>query len=59
MLPQIAAAALLFADKALAQNVTFQDHTNTILRVDNGTYGPAIEEVHYCTICTLSHHEQH
>ncbi|SMR63184.1 unnamed protein product [Zymoseptoria tritici ST99CH_3D1] len=47
MLPQIAAAALLFADKALAQNVTFQDHTNTILRVDNGTYGPAIEEVHY------------
>ncbi|MCJ1306688.1 hypothetical protein MMC25_000331 [Agyrium rufum] len=27
--------------------VTYQDSSSTILRVDNGTYGPAIEEVHY------------
>lgn len=28
-------------------HVTYQDTNGTILRSDNGTYGPAIEEVHY------------
>lgn len=37
----------LLASQAVAQNITYQSHTDTILRVDNGTYGPAIEEVHY------------
>ncbi|KAI4768521.1 hypothetical protein E4T44_14437, partial [Aureobasidium sp. EXF-8845] len=32
---------------ALAQQVTFQNSSSTILRVDNGTYGPEIEEYHY------------
>lgn len=32
---------------ALAQ-VTYQNSSGTRLRVDNGTYGPDIEEVHYC-----------
>ncbi|KID98385.1 major royal jelly protein, partial [Metarhizium majus ARSEF 297] len=27
--------------------ITFQNTSNTILRVDNGSYGPAIEEAHY------------
>lgn len=40
-------AGALLAGQAVSQNITYQDHTNTILRVDNGTYGPAIEEVHY------------
>ena len=31
---------------SLAQ-ITFQNSTGTILRVDNGSYGPVIEEVHY------------
>jgi len=31
---------------AIAQ-VTYQNSSSTILRTDNGTYGPAIEEVHY------------
>ena len=31
---------------ALAQ-VTFQNSSGTILRVDNGSYGPVIEEYHY------------
>lgn len=35
-----------FAATSLAQ-VTFQNSSDTILRVDNGTYGPAIEEVQY------------
>lgn len=30
---------------SLAQGVTFQDASNTMLRVDNGTYGPPFEEV--------------
>ena len=30
---------------SLAQGVTFQNSSNTKLRVDNGTYGPLIEEV--------------
>lgn len=37
---------LLAAPTTLGQ-VTFQNSSQTILRVDNGTYGPAIEEVHY------------
>ncbi|EME47134.1 hypothetical protein DOTSEDRAFT_69183 [Dothistroma septosporum NZE10] len=41
-----ALTALLAAGSALAQ-VTYQNHSQTILRVDNGTYGPEIEEVHY------------
>ncbi|KAL9108202.1 MAG: hypothetical protein Q9227_006939 [Pyrenula ochraceoflavens] len=35
-----------FASLVLSQ-VTFQDSSQTILRVDNGTYGPPLEEVHY------------
>jgi hypothetical protein len=27
--------------------VTLQEHSKTILRVDNGTFGPRLEEVHY------------
>ncbi|KAF2162025.1 hypothetical protein M409DRAFT_69272 [Zasmidium cellare ATCC 36951] len=38
--------ALLLAGSALAQ-VTYQNHSQTIVRVDNGTYGPEVEEVHY------------
>ena len=38
---------LTCACNALAQ-VTFQNSSGTRLRVDNGTYGPEIEEVHYC-----------
>lgn len=37
----------LLASQSVAQNITYQSQTDTILRVDNGTYGPAIEEVHY------------
>jgi len=35
------------ATASAAAQVTFQNSSNTFLRVDNGTYGPAIEEVHY------------
>ena len=31
-----------------AAQVTAQNSSGTRLRVDNGTYGPEIEEVHYC-----------
>ncbi|KAH0283084.1 hypothetical protein M436DRAFT_51619 [Aureobasidium namibiae CBS 147.97] len=37
----------LLAIGAFAQQVTFQNSSSTILRVDNGTYGPEIEEYHY------------
>jgi len=37
---------LLLAGNAFAQ-VTYQNSSGTRLRVDNGTYGPEIEEVHY------------
>ncbi|KAK8217362.1 hypothetical protein M8818_001615 [Zalaria obscura] len=36
----------LLAATAFAQ-VSYQNHTGTILRVDNGTFGPEIEEYHY------------
>jgi len=38
---------LIFGTVAAAQ-VTSQNSSGTRLRVDNGTYGPEIEEVHYC-----------
>lgn len=38
--------SLTLAISAAAQ-VTYQNSSNTRLRVDNGTYGPEIEEVHY------------
>ncbi|OQN95674.1 hypothetical protein B0A48_18198 [Cryoendolithus antarcticus] len=38
--------ALAFATLTTAQ-VTYQNFSGTRLRVDNGTYGPEIEEVHY------------
>ena len=38
---------IAFAASAAAQ-VTAQNSSGTRLRVDNGTYGPGIEEVHYC-----------
>jgi hypothetical protein len=37
----------VFGISAAAQ-VTAQNSSGTRLRVDNGTYGPEIEEVHYC-----------
>lgn len=43
-------ACLLTASRAAAQNATFETPAGTIttiLRVDNGTFGPAMEEVHY------------
>lgn len=39
--------ALLTASLVAGQ-VMFQNSSGTRLRVDNGTYGPPIEEVHYC-----------
>ena len=39
--------ALLAAGSAIAQ-VTYQNSSQTRLRVDTGAYGPEIEEVHYC-----------
>lgn len=44
----LSALSLAFAAAASAQNgsITFQ-HPDTILRTDNGTYGPQIEEFHY------------
>jgi hypothetical protein len=38
---------LVFGIGAAAQ-VTAQNSSGTRLRIDNGTYGPEIEEVHYC-----------
>ncbi|KAF4305244.1 putative major royal jelly protein [Botryosphaeria dothidea] len=39
----------LFASAAALAygQVTYQDTSGTILRTDNGTYGPALEEFHY------------
>lgn len=37
----------------VAAQVTFQNSSQTILRTDNGTYGPEIEEVHYCKMSYL------
>ncbi|CZT18818.1 uncharacterized protein RCC_04662 [Ramularia collo-cygni] len=37
----------VLASQAVAQNATYQSPTDSILRFDNGTYGPSIEEVHY------------
>ena len=60
MLSISAIATLAFAAIGLAQ--TFPQHIqtdglvqnstkyNTRLRVDTGTYGPEIEEVHYCKL---------
>jgi hypothetical protein len=42
---------LAFGISAAAQ-VTYQNSSGTRLRVDNGTYGPEIEEVHYCELET-------
>ncbi|KAI5359168.1 putative major royal jelly protein/protein yellow [Septoria linicola] len=45
-----AIAGLLFASSTIAQNATYQTPAGTVetrLRVDNGTYGPEVEEVHY------------
>lgn len=42
-------ALITCAASALAQ-VTFQNSSGTRLRIDNGTYGPELEEVHYCKI---------
>lgn len=49
LFPTFTAVAL--ASIAIAQNATFQTPAETIqtrLRVDNGTYGPDVEEIHYC-----------
>jgi hypothetical protein len=39
-------STLLLSSAALAQ-VTYQNHSQTILRVDTGQYGPELEEYHY------------
>jgi sugar lactone lactonase YvrE len=39
-------STLLLSSAATAQ-VTYQNHSQTIVRVDTGQYGPAIEEYHY------------
>jgi hypothetical protein len=39
---------LVFGIGAAAAQVTAQNSSGIRLRVDNGTYGPEIEEVHYC-----------
>lgn len=41
------AAIAQLAAASLAQNITYADATNTTLRIDNGTAGPAVEEYHY------------
>ncbi|GAD92906.1 hypothetical protein SNOG_06040 [Paecilomyces variotii No. 5] len=38
---------LAFAVSLVTSQPTFQNSSGTRLRVDNGTYGPAVEEVHY------------
>lgn len=43
----ISALVLAASSLASAQNVTFANSSSTILRVDNGTQGPALEEYHY------------
>ena len=40
-------ASLALSIGAAAQ-ATYENSSGTRLRVDNGTYGPEIEEVHYC-----------
>lgn len=47
-------SALVLASSVLAQ-VTYQNYSQTIVRVDNGTYGPEIEEVHYCVSHPIYH----
>lgn len=47
---KLLSTALLFGASVLAQMgvpVTYQNSSGTILRTDNGTYGPTAEEVHY------------
>lgn len=38
---------LCLVSGVLSQQLTYQNTTGTRLRVDNGTYGPPVEEVHY------------
>jgi len=45
MLGALPAAALLLG--SVAAQITYGNHSQTILRTDNGTYGPEVEEVHY------------
>ncbi|KAK2758043.1 hypothetical protein FQN54_004449 [Arachnomyces sp. PD_36] len=48
LLPAFTLSLLTFSSNVLAgTGVTFQDSSETTLRVDTGSYGPAIEEVHY------------
>jgi hypothetical protein len=44
-------ASLALSIGAAAQ-ATYQNSSGSRLRVDNGTYGPEIEEVHYCEFST-------
>jgi hypothetical protein len=48
-----ALTGLFVASQVAAHNARYQTPAKTIetrLRVDNGTYGPDVEEVHYCKI---------
>lgn len=45
MFSHFVAAALFFVH--VSTQITYQNSSGTILRVDNGTYGPPAEEFHY------------
>lgn len=40
-------STLLLLTTAVTAQITYQNHTGTILRTDSGAYGPEIEEYHY------------
>lgn len=44
---ELISSLLLLLIATVNAQVTFQNSSGTILRVDNGTYGPPIEEYHY------------
>lgn len=44
---QLIQCVLFLVIGVLSQKVTYQNSSGTRLRVDNGSYGPTIEEVHY------------
>jgi hypothetical protein len=46
----IASLASLALGIGAAAQATYQNNSGSRLRVDNGTYGPEIEEVHYCEL---------
>jgi hypothetical protein len=47
-------ASLALGIGAATAQATYQNSSGSRLRVDNGTYGPEIEEVHYCELSRWS-----